>query len=183
MLLLRFTASSSSSPLPTAFLPPLVPSAAFLPHGTPPASTSQTGAGSGVTLTGTEKVSPKAKRYCFNSERAQSSQLKPRGSLQPSTPSNTCPALLRNPGCLYTLLCLCGQGLLVDAEGSRSWGEARLRPWQRCERKAGSGWPGPRSPTPECWRMSQRFCRAAGSPCWELNATVVIRQVTRQRCA
>lgn len=96
-------------------------------------------------MTGTEKVSPKAKRYFFNSERAQISQLKPRGSLQPSTPANTCPALLRNPGCLYTLLCVCGQGLLVDVEGSRSWGEARLRPWPRCERKAGSGWPGPRS--------------------------------------
>lgn len=33
----------------------------------------------------------------------------------------------------------------MDAEGSRSWGEARLRPWLRCETKAGSGWPGPRS--------------------------------------
>lgn len=43
-----------------AFLPPLVPSAAFLPCGTLPASTPRTGAGSGVTLTGAKKVSPKA---------------------------------------------------------------------------------------------------------------------------
>lgn len=33
----------------------------------------------------------------------------------------------------------------MDTEGSRSWGEARLRPWLTCERKAGSGQPGPRS--------------------------------------
>ena len=88
-----------------------------------------------------------------------------------------------NPGllhCRQTLYCLSHQGRSpsilwqVSFILSLNVGEGWEQRW---------GWPGPWSPTPERWRMSQRFCRAAGSPCWELNATVVIRQVTCQCCA